>query len=125
MATNYNHAEIGIVDSLGNVNVIYPKNTGEDVSVTANSNLPTATTVQGVVTGLKSAAFKSVTDIVKDAETVSTTETWSGRVISEKMSEVPVLADTIESTTDPKIDAERFSGHSIDDFVLLYMTLYY
>ena len=63
MATTYNHAQIGIVDASGNVNVIYPATTGADVSITANSAISsTATTVQALVSALKSGAIYTVSD---------------------------------------------------------------
>ena len=67
MATTYNNAQIGIVDSSGNVNVIYPITTGANVAITANSNYTSGTTVQKLVSGLGAAAFKSVeTDYTKN-----------------------------------------------------------
>ena len=38
MATTYNHAQIGVVDASGNVNVIYPQTYASDVVIEQNSN---------------------------------------------------------------------------------------
>ena len=60
MSTSYINAQIGTVDTDGNVTVIYPITSGSNVSVTANSNYSSGNTVQKVVTGLGASAFKSV-----------------------------------------------------------------
>lgn len=57
MATSYNHAQIGIVDAKGNVSVIYPVTDAKNVKVSSNSNVPTAKTVQEIVSHLGELAF--------------------------------------------------------------------
>lgn len=87
MATTYNHAQIGIVDASGNVNVIYPITTGADVSITrTNTKLPTAaTTAQALANALGKLAF--VDSQISDSET-STTKTWSSNKINSAITEL-------------------------------------
>ena len=81
MATTYNHAQIGIVDASGNINVIYPITTGADVSITrTNTKLPTAaTTAQALANAFGKLAFAD--SEISDSET-STTKTWSSNKIN-------------------------------------------
>lgn len=59
MATKYEHTRLSSVDSNGNVNVLYPLNTADDVHVNiSNSSIPANTvTVQNVVDKLGDMAF--------------------------------------------------------------------
>lgn len=60
MATTYNHIQLGVVDNNGDVNVLYPQNTGKDVSVSraSNSKIPsTVSNVQGLVDNIGEMAF--------------------------------------------------------------------
>lgn len=96
MATTYNHAQIGIVDASGNVNVIYPATTGADVSITANSAISsTATTVQALVSALKSGAIYTVSD--------STTSPTSGSKYLWSAYKVKSYVDGQISTLNSKI----------------------
>ena len=81
MATTYNHAQIGIVDASGNINVIYPITTGADVSITrTNTKLPTAaTTAQALANAFGKLAFAD--SEISDSVT-STTKTWSSNKIN-------------------------------------------
>ena len=60
MATTYNHVQLGVVDVNGNVDVLYPQNTAEDVSVDRSSNarIPSSvTTLLGLVNNIGEMAF--------------------------------------------------------------------
>ena len=98
--TSYNHTRMSVVDENGNVSVMYPQNTAEDVKVdkSANTNLPSsANTAQDVLDNLSSLAFATgnpiffdesdedqdivVTEI--DDQVTSEQLTWSSKKISE------------------------------------------
>lgn len=60
MATTYNHVQLGVVDANGNVDVLYPQNTADDVSVSrsSNSRIPSSvSTLQGLVNNIGEMAF--------------------------------------------------------------------
>ena len=92
MATTYEHVRLSNVDENGNVDVMYPVNTGDDVSITPSANTPeSSTTVQKLVNNISSMAFENennmlflgygeipnlVSTDINDDET-TTTSTWS------------------------------------------------
>jgi hypothetical protein len=114
MATTYTHAQIGIVDASGNVNVIYPITTGADVSIdrTSNANLPTtATTAQKLANALGALAFKNIADIIStDGSTTSTTKTWSSSVINSKLT---ALSSNTNSHTSNKSNPHNVTAAQV------------
>ena len=67
MATTYNHVQIGVVDKAGNVSVLYPVNTAEDVSVdrSKNKSVPSAVSnLQDIVNSFKDMAFNDGSTLV-------------------------------------------------------------
>ena len=67
MAVIYNHVQMGIVDAKGDVNVMYPLNTAEDVSLkkTTNESIPTdVETLQDLTDNIGKMAFDSGSNVV-------------------------------------------------------------
>ena len=62
MSITYTNAQIGTVNDNGDINVIYPVTSGENVSVTPNANFSSGDTIQKVVSGLGASAFKGIED---------------------------------------------------------------
>lgn len=102
MATTYNHTRLSVVDDSGNVAVMYPQNTAEDVTIdkSANANLPSsAANAQDVMNSLSSLAFATgnpvffsesdedqdllATEI--DDSITSSQFTWSSNKISQQL----------------------------------------
>lgn len=81
MAIITTHCKMGITDTSGNVNILYPQTTGNDVSITPNS-IVTANNVQGLVDSLKASAFISNFTGIDDNATSSTTSTFSANKIN-------------------------------------------
>lgn len=66
MATTYNHVQMGTVDAKGNINVMYPITTGEDVSIKrTNTKIPTSVTnTQELANKLGKMAFEDGDDVI-------------------------------------------------------------
>lgn len=67
MAKIYNHVQLGVADSNGDINVLYPISTGEDVSIDkTNTNLPkNAINVQDIINSIGKMAFEDGNDVVR------------------------------------------------------------
>ena len=74
MATYKNHLELSSVEENGDVNVLYPVNTGEDVSIKRNnSNLPSGVTnLQQLVDKMGPTAFANAEKMVFAGTTLGT-----------------------------------------------------
>lgn len=126
--TSYNHTRMSVVDENGNVSVMYPQNTAEDVKVdkSANTNLPSsANTAQDVLDNLSSLAFATgnpiffdesdvdqdivVTEI--DDQVTSEQLTWSSKKISESMTISKHLKNVVIATGDWIEDATTFPDY--------------
>lgn len=66
MATTYNHVQIGVVDASGNVSVLYPINTANDVTIdNTNSSLPASVSnAQELIDNLGNMAFDDGEELV-------------------------------------------------------------
>ena len=87
MSTTYVHTRIGVIDSAGNTNILYPQNTGSDVLVNTsdNANLPAnLSTVQDLVNSLAATAFASE---INDSAT-SSSKTWSSSKINTELGNI-------------------------------------
>ena len=67
MAYIYNHVQLGVADSKGDINVLYPISTGEDVSIDkSNSSLPeNVINVQDIINSIGRMAFEDGDDVVR------------------------------------------------------------
>ena len=75
MSITYNHVQLSFVDSGGNVQVFYPKNTGSDVSIDRNSNtnIPSdVTTVQLLANKLTKVSFSNNYNDLSNIPTLGT-----------------------------------------------------
>ena len=130
--TSYNHTRMSVVDENGNVSVMYPQNTAEDVKVdkSANTNLPSsANTAQDVLDNLSSLAFATGNPIFFDESDVDqdivvaeiddqvTSEqlTWSSKKISESMASVgntkSIVAKNVNILTTDWVDDTTFTDY--------------
>lgn len=89
--TVYNHVQLGVVDSTGTVNVLYPINTAEDVSIDRknNSSLPVGVeNVQNLADNIAAMAFEDGSNLVY----LGTTDNYSGQNPESEIN------DNVEST---------------------------
>ena len=87
MATYINHLELSSVEENGDVNVLYPVNTGEDVTIKRdNSNLPSGVTnLQQLIDKMGPATFSNAETIVYAGETLGTTNNPSLSEINDNI----------------------------------------
>ena len=70
MATIYNHAQIGVIDSSGNVNVIYPLTYAKDVTVEQGSNTYLKNNAITTAQGLAETAGTDILDLQSRTEAI-------------------------------------------------------
>lgn len=106
MATVLNHVQIGIVDNAGNVNILYPINTADDVSVdrSKNNSLPSVKNLQELINNFGAMAFDEGTDLVH----ISTAEDYSGESPNSEINDNITSASYTWSSNKLNTHVERF-----------------
>jgi hypothetical protein len=117
MATTYTHANFSVVDENHDVNVIYPQNTGIDVSIdrSQNATIPNdVSNAQQLANRLAATAFATnISDSTKSANT-----TWSSNKIDSELSQLSSdLRGGYSGTMKDLADNSGGSGVDIDDTI--------
>lgn len=108
MGISYYHTRMGVLDENNQLNILYPQNTGKDVSLSigANSNIPsTATTVQALANQLAASAFSSQ---ISDGST-SSAKIWSSSKINN---EITALSNSISNPIDDTSSGSSTTAYS-------------
>lgn len=124
METTYNHVQIGVVDANGNVNVLYPLNTAEDVSVDKKSNpaLPAnVQTLKDIIDSLGAMAFNDGSKLVYLAEGAS----YEGEQVGTEINDDTISLASAWSSKKVNTHTELFTPtyeNDVDTINYLYAT---
>lgn len=90
------HCKMGFLDQAGNIRVIYPQTTGDDINVTPTALAPYST-VQEIVDHLGKSAFVADFEGIDDNSTTSTTKTYSAKKMAKYVG--AITTKTLEANT--------------------------